>query len=62
MAHRPTTTARICSDCDGFASAAITLGGRDRTGHRRTITAHCPACHGTGTRPARTAATAGSRA
>ncbi|WP_215456082.1 hypothetical protein [Streptomyces sp. ATCC 21386] len=42
------TTARICSNCGGFASAAITLGGRDRHGHLRTITAHCPACQGLG--------------
>ncbi|AJE84006.1 hypothetical protein SLNWT_3630 [Streptomyces albus] len=28
---------------------AITLGGRDHNGHLRTITAHCPACQGTGT-------------
>ncbi|NUK53533.1 hypothetical protein HRW14_25330 [Streptomyces lunaelactis] len=42
---------RICPACDGFASAAITLGGRDRAGHRRTITAHCRTCHGTGTLP-----------
>jgi RNase P subunit RPR2 len=40
---------RICSDCDGFASVKVTLGGRDRHGHLRTITAHCQACHGTGT-------------
>ncbi|WP_151480666.1 hypothetical protein [Streptomyces albicerus] len=44
---RPQT--HICPKCDGFASAAVTLGGRDRHGHLRTITAHCPACHGTGT-------------
>ncbi|MET9965842.1 hypothetical protein ABZZ80_07930 [Streptomyces sp. NPDC006356] len=50
-----TTTARICPNCDGFASAAITLGGRDRHGHLRTITAHCPACQGLGvTRTRRT--------
>ncbi|MFF2574327.1 hypothetical protein [Streptomyces goshikiensis] len=28
----------------------VSLGGRDRTGALRTITAHCPACHGTGLR------------
>ncbi|WP_371527190.1 hypothetical protein OG302_14565 [Streptomyces sp. NBC_01283] len=46
---------RICRDCDGFASAKITLGGRDRHGHLRTITTHCRTCQGTGTidRPAR---------
>ncbi|MFE2485662.1 MULTISPECIES: hypothetical protein [Streptomyces] len=55
MTHRTRPPSRICPNCDGFASAAITLGGRDRNGHLRTITAHCPACHGTGTahRPAR---------
>ncbi|MFM9699839.1 hypothetical protein [Streptomyces europaeiscabiei] len=42
-------THRICPNCDGHASAAITLGGRDQNGHLRTITANCPACHGTGT-------------
>ncbi|MDT7845022.1 hypothetical protein [Streptomyces justiciae] len=44
---------RVCPDCDGFASVKVTLGGRDRNGHLRTITAHCPTCHGTGTRTAR---------
>ncbi|MFE5174085.1 hypothetical protein [Streptomyces sp. NPDC056634] len=48
-----TQTTPVCPACDGFASAAITLGGRDRHGHLRTITAHCPACHGTGTRASR---------
>ncbi|MET8949309.1 hypothetical protein [Streptomyces sp. NPDC004533] len=52
MTHRTTPRPRICGNCDGFASVAITLGGRDARGHLRTITAHCPACHGTGTRPA----------
>ncbi|MET7377466.1 hypothetical protein ABZT08_01320 [Streptomyces sp. NPDC005526] len=53
MTHHTKPRARICPACDGFASAAITLGGRDPRGHLRTITAHCPACHGTGTAPAR---------
>ncbi|MEU1034529.1 hypothetical protein ABZ402_38655 [Streptomyces mirabilis] len=55
MTHHTRPPSQICPNCDGFASAAITLGGRDRNGHLRTITAHCPACHGTGTahRPAR---------
>ena len=48
------TTPRICPHCDGHATAAITLGGRDHHGNLRTITVHCPACHGTGTRPVRT--------
>ncbi|MFE5815638.1 hypothetical protein ACFQ6S_19810 [Streptomyces sp. NPDC056479] len=54
MTHRTTPPPRICPDCEGHASAAITLGGRDTRGHLRTITAYCPACHGTGTRPLRT--------
>ncbi|MGW2207342.1 hypothetical protein [Streptomyces sp. NPDC001774] len=53
MAQPNTAPARICSNCDGHASVAITLGGRDHAGHLRTITAHCTACHGTGTHPVR---------
>ncbi|MDX2643113.1 hypothetical protein PV341_05910 [Streptomyces sp. PA03-1a] len=54
MAHPTPPPARICPACDGFASAAITLGGRDRHGHLRTLTVHCPACRGVGTlHPAR---------
>ncbi|KOU68030.1 hypothetical protein ADK57_15875 [Streptomyces sp. MMG1533] len=49
MTDRTRPPSRICPDCDGQASAAITLGGRDHQGHLRTIAAHCPACHGTGT-------------
>ncbi|MEU9436747.1 hypothetical protein [Streptomyces sp. NPDC048252] len=49
MAHHVPPPPRICPACDGFASAAVTLGGRDHRGHLRTITAHCPACQGTGT-------------
>ncbi|MET9893702.1 hypothetical protein ABZZ47_26520 [Streptomyces sp. NPDC006465] len=54
MPHRTRPKSRICANCDGFASVAVTLGGRDRRGHLRTITAHCTACYGTGrtTRPA----------
>ncbi|TDU77691.1 hypothetical protein [Streptomyces sp. KS 21] len=53
MAQLTPTPPQVCPNCDGFPSVAITLGGRDRTGALRTITAHCPACHGTGTRPVR---------
>ncbi|MFE5682567.1 hypothetical protein [Streptomyces sp. NPDC056512] len=53
MTDRTRPAPRICPACDGFASAAITFGGRDHRGHLRTITAHCTACHGTGTRTAR---------
>ncbi|AKJ12155.1 hypothetical protein ABB07_19560 [Streptomyces incarnatus] len=48
MTHRTTPPPRICPDCDGFASVAVTLGGRDARGHLRIITAHCAACSGTG--------------
>ncbi|REE63415.1 hypothetical protein BX257_6060 [Streptomyces sp. 3212.3] len=53
MTDRTTPAPRICPNCVGFASAAITLGGRNARGQLRTITAHCPACHGTGTAPTR---------
>ncbi|OQD54893.1 hypothetical protein BM536_023890 [Streptomyces phaeoluteigriseus] len=49
MAHHTPPPPRICPACDGFASVAVTLGGRDHRGRLRTITAHCPACQGTGT-------------
>ncbi|MGW2818613.1 hypothetical protein [Streptomyces sp. NPDC001415] len=48
--HHP-GPARICPNCDGFASVAITSGGRDRNGHLHTVTAHCQTCQGTGTVP-----------
>jgi hypothetical protein len=51
---------RVCGHCDGFPTVAITTGGRNRDGSRRTITATCPACQGTGTTLARRSlATAG---
>ncbi|WP_405520653.1 hypothetical protein [Streptomyces canus] len=53
MTDHTANSPRICPNCDGFAFAAITLGGRDSRGHRRTVTVHCPACNGTGTRTAR---------
>ncbi|WP_062641688.1 hypothetical protein [Streptomyces maremycinicus] len=49
MAHPSAPPPRICPACDGFAYVAVTLGGRDARGCLRTITAHCPACQGTGT-------------
>ncbi|MFI8501222.1 hypothetical protein ACIGFK_22405 [Streptomyces sp. NPDC085524] len=49
MAQPTISAAQVCPDCDGFPAVKITLGGRDRTGALRTISAHCPACHGTGT-------------
>ncbi|MFF5961833.1 hypothetical protein [Streptomyces luteogriseus] len=54
MTHPTATpTPRICPNCDGFATTAITTGVRDQQGHLRTITAKCPACLGRGTLPAR---------
>ncbi|MEV7340577.1 hypothetical protein [Streptomyces sp. NPDC093544] len=51
--HVP-ASGHVCPDCDGFASAKVTSGGRDRHGHLLTITARCITCRGTGTiRPAR---------
>ncbi|MFJ2594430.1 hypothetical protein [Streptomyces erythrochromogenes] len=52
MEQPHTAPPRICPNCDGFSAVAITLSGRgrDRAGTRRTITAHCPACLGTGHR------------
>ncbi|MEV6720811.1 hypothetical protein AB0M94_07800 [Streptomyces xanthochromogenes] len=51
--HTPAPNLPVCRHCDGFPAVKVSLGGRDRHGHLRTITAHCPACHGTGTtRPA----------
>jgi DnaJ-class molecular chaperone len=42
----------ICDHCDGFPTVTVTIttGTRTRTpdGQRKTITANCPACHGTG--------------
>ncbi|MFJ4357737.1 hypothetical protein ACIP25_15825 [Streptomyces massasporeus] len=47
MTHRTTPTARICPNCDGFATAAITTGSRDQHGHLSTLTIDCRACNGT---------------
>jgi cytochrome c5 len=58
MTHRTRPPSRICPACDGFASAAVTLGGRDHRGHLNIITAYCTTCHGTGILPARRRLTA----
>ncbi|MGW0190729.1 hypothetical protein ACWDV7_34040 [Streptomyces sp. NPDC003362] len=44
-----TPTRRICRDCDGFATAAITTGTRHPDGTRATLRVTCPSCKGTGT-------------
>ncbi|WP_032773352.1 hypothetical protein [Streptomyces sp. NRRL F-2202] len=38
----------ICGHCDGFPTVTITTGNRASDGQRETISANCPACHGTG--------------
>ncbi len=44
--HAPTR--RICRDCDGFATVAITTGTRHADGSRVTVRVTCPTCKGTG--------------
>ncbi|MFF9122652.1 hypothetical protein ACF09J_05015 [Streptomyces sp. NPDC014889] len=51
---------RVCRDCDGFASVAITTGTRHNDGTRATLRVTCPTCKGTGhTTPAADFARAG---
>ena len=45
---QPARNTRVCRDCDGFATAAITTGDRNRDGSRTTLTVACPTCKGTG--------------
>ncbi|KOG24699.1 MULTISPECIES: hypothetical protein [Streptomyces] len=47
-----TLPARVCRDCDGFATVHITTGTLTADGQRRTLPATCLACQGTGTRTA----------
>lgn len=47
------STARICPNCDGFATAAIPSGTRHRDGTRALLHIDCATCHGTGTVPLR---------
>ncbi|MFJ5996902.1 hypothetical protein [Streptomyces sp. NPDC092370] len=44
--HAPNT--RVCRDCDGFATAAITTGTRHADGTRATLRVTCLTCKGTG--------------
>ena len=46
---QPAQNTRVCHDCDGFATAAITTGTRHRDGTRVTLRVTCPACKGTDT-------------
>lgn len=50
---------RVCRDCDGFPTVAITTGTRQPDGTRTLIRVTCPGCHGTGTTPAATLARIG---
>ncbi|MEU1862076.1 MULTISPECIES: hypothetical protein [Streptomyces] len=43
-----TLPARICRDCDGFATATITTGLYTADGTRDTIPVNCPTCRGAG--------------
>ncbi|QNE76106.1 hypothetical protein F0344_17075 [Streptomyces finlayi] len=38
----------ICAHCDGFPQVAITTGQSTSNGQRRTVTATCLPCNGTG--------------
>ena len=49
----PHTTARICPNCHGFATAAVASGARHRDGSRVLLLVDCGTCHGTGTLPLR---------
>ncbi|WP_405561356.1 hypothetical protein [Streptomyces sp. NBC_01180] len=59
--HQHAQNLPVCAHCDGFPKAAVTTGQTTPNGRRETITADCPACHGTGhtTTPARAYARAG---
>ena len=52
------STARICPNCDGFATAAVPSGTRHRDGTRVLLHVDCGTCHGTGTVPLRPRLTA----
>ncbi|CAL9542550.1 hypothetical protein SUDANB120_04275 [Streptomyces sp. enrichment culture] len=43
-----TPTPRVCHDCDGFATAAITTGLLTPNGARDTVPVNCPTCRGLG--------------
>ncbi|MFI5862114.1 hypothetical protein [Streptomyces sp. NPDC051546] len=42
------STAPVCHDCDGFATATITTGSRSTDGTRATVHVNCPTCRGLG--------------
>ncbi|MGW4555238.1 hypothetical protein ACWEOV_16540 [Streptomyces sp. NPDC004365] len=57
-----TATARVCPNCDGFATASVSSGGRDIRSHLYTITVDCTVCMRTGTVPAPALQLVGGRA
>ncbi len=55
MPQHTHASGHICGHCDGFPTVQVSTGTRNTDGTRRTITATCPACRGTGTTPTRPA-------
>ncbi|MFD6778410.1 hypothetical protein ACWGUN_01745 [Streptomyces koyangensis] len=53
MMPHPKPAMPICGNCDGFPVVHITTGTTTPTGHRHTLPATCPTCHGTGHRTTR---------
>jgi len=53
MPQHSHASGRVCGHCDGFPTVHIATGSRRLDGTRTTIAVDCPACHGTGTVPAR---------
>ncbi|MER7396956.1 hypothetical protein ABT381_15760 [Streptomyces sp. NPDC000151] len=53
--HTPARV-RLCPDCDGFPTVAITTGQTNPDGSRKTLTVVCRTCEGTGTVTRRAAA------
>lgn len=50
--HTPAPV-RVCPDCDGHATASVSVGSRRPDGTLPTLTLGCRACSGTGTVPVR---------
>ncbi|MFJ1595586.1 hypothetical protein [Streptomyces sp. NPDC088261] len=48
MSQHTLARTRLCQDCDGFPTVAITTGTRRPDGARQTITVVCRTCNGTG--------------
>ncbi|MFJ8931781.1 hypothetical protein ACIRLA_34880 [Streptomyces sp. NPDC102364] len=49
MTDRIPYLGRVCPNCDGFPTVAVSSGlGRDHLGNLHVITVTCETCHGTG--------------